>query len=314
MPGPVPRRLRILTALAAATVLALTGCGADDPAAPTRPAASPAAGFPVSVTGDNGALTLARPPQRIVSLAPTATEDLFAVGAGKQVVAVDDQSDHPATAPRTKLSGFQPNAEAVAAYRPDLVVLSTDSNGIVAALGKLGIPTLQLDAAKSLDAAYEQLRTLGRATGHPDTAASVVSATQARIAAAVASVPPSGGPRSVYHELDPTYYSARSTTFIGQVYGLFGLRSIADAAPAAAGDYPQLSAEFVATARPDVIVLADVSCCGQSAATLRRRPGLGTVPAVRTGRIVEVDDDIASRWGPRVADLAEAVAAGLRES
>src|SRR5437773_9624196 len=97
----------------------------------------------------------AAPPTRIVSLSPTATEDLFAIGAGKQVIAVDDQSDYPkaALAKRTRLSGFTPNAEAIAGYKPDLVVLSYDAKGIVSALRKLGLRVLHLDAAKTLDRA-----------------------------------------------------------------------------------------------------------------------------------------------------------------
>ena len=99
------------------------------------PAASPgSATFPVTVHAANGPVTLAHKPARIVSLSPTATEDLFAIGAGGQVVAVDDQSNYPPKAPKTKLSGYTPNAEAIAAYKPDLVVASSDANGLLAAL------------------------------------------------------------------------------------------------------------------------------------------------------------------------------------
>ena len=89
-------------------------------------------------------------PQRIISLSPTATEDLFAIGAGPQVVAVDDQSNYPANAPKTKLSGYTPNAEAIAGYKPDLVVISGNPNGLVAALGKLHIRTLLQPPAQNL--------------------------------------------------------------------------------------------------------------------------------------------------------------------
>src|SRR6478735_6205484 len=78
--------------------------------------------FPVTITAANGKVTLDAKPVRIVSISPTATEDLFAIGAGSQVVAAADQSNYPASAPRTKLSGFTPNVEAVAKYKPDLVV------------------------------------------------------------------------------------------------------------------------------------------------------------------------------------------------
>ncbi len=106
-------------------------------AASTGPSATP---FPVTVTAGNGKVTISKRPARIVSLSPTATETLFAIGAGAQVVAVDDQSDFPKAAPRTTLSGYTPNVEAIAALRPDLVVISFDPKGLSEALGRLGIP------------------------------------------------------------------------------------------------------------------------------------------------------------------------------
>ncbi|MGY1845780.1 ABC transporter substrate-binding protein [Blastococcus sp. SYSU DS1021] len=308
-----PRRpVRAVLALLAAPVLALPACGGasagGDDAAPTTAAGD----FPVTVTGDNGELTLDERPEAIVSLSPTATEMLFAIGAGEQVEAVDDNSDHPAEAPTTELSAFTPNAEAVAGYDPDLVVLSNDINGIVDALETLDVPVLLLEAAEDLDDTYAQLETLGTATGHDDEAAEVVADVQDRIDAAVASVPDAVAGMRVYHELDPSFYSATSETFIGGIYSLFGLENIADGAPEAGG-YPQLSAEYVVDQAPELIVLADTECCGESAETVAQRPAFGSVPAVTEGRVLAVDDDIASRWGPRVADFAEAVAGALQE-
>ncbi|MGY1887528.1 ABC transporter substrate-binding protein [Blastococcus sp. SYSU DS0753] len=308
-----PRRpARAVLALLAAPVLALPACGGasdgGDDAAPTTAAGD----FPVTVTGDNGELTLDERPEAIVSLSPTATEMLFAIGAGEQVEAVDDNSDHPAEAPTTELSAFTPNAEAVAGYDPDLVVLSNDINGIVDALETLDVPVLLLEAAEDLDDTYAQLETLGTATGHDDEAAEVVADVQDRIDAAVASVPDAVAGMRVYHELDPSFYSATSETFIGGIYSLFGLENIADGAPEAGG-YPQLSAEYVVDQAPELIVLADTECCGESAETVAQRPAFGSVPAVTEGRVLAVDDDIASRWGPRVADFAEAVAGALQD-
>jgi iron complex transport system substrate-binding protein len=293
--------------------LALASCGSDTPAAEGKPSASSAAesqAFPVTVTGDNGELTIEQQPEAIVSLSATATETLFAIGAGPQVEAVDSTSNYPEDAPVTDLSGFEPNAEAIAGYEPDLVVLSDDMNGIVGALDALAIPTLQLGAAETLEDAYEQIETLGAATGHADDATKVVQEMQDRIDAAVASAPDAEG-LSVYHELDPTYYSATSSTFIGSVYSLFGLENIADEAPGAEGGYPQLSAEYVVGAAPDLIVLADTICCEQSAQTVAQRPAFDAVPAVEEGRILAANDDIASRWGPRIAEFAESVAETL---
>lgn len=315
-------RRAVLTAAVTGAGLLLAACGggssgstAAAPSVTATPSATSApAAFPVTVSGQNGQVTLDAQPSKIVSLSPTATEVLFAIGAGAQVTAVDDQSTYPADAPKTKLSGFQPNAEAVAGYKPDLVVLSNDANGVVASLTKLGVPTLVLPAAGTLDEAYAQWVTLGSATGHKDDADKLVTTTKDTVAAAVASVPPAAKGQKVYHELDNTFYSATSATFIGSIYGLFGLTNIADAAKDASGGYPQLSAEYVVTQAPDLIVLADTKCCQQSAATLAKRPGFAAVPAVKNGHVVEADDDVVSRWGPRIGDFAKTVAAELSAS
>jgi iron complex transport system substrate-binding protein len=250
-------------------------------------------------------------PHRIVSLSPTATETLFAIGAGKQVVAVDNDSTYPHTAPRTKLSGLTPNVEAIASYRPDLVVISYDPGGLQSALAKLHIHVLLQNAAPTLKDAYAQMLALGRATGHAERAQKLVAGMKRRIAQLVASAHGAGRGLSVYHELDPTLYSVTSKTFVGQVYSLFGLRNIADAADSTGSGYPQLSAEYVVSQSPDVIVLADVVCCGQSLKTVAARPGWSGIKAVRTGEVVRIDDSIASRWGPRTVLFVKAVASAL---
>jgi ABC-type Fe3+-hydroxamate transport system substrate-binding protein len=313
-PTPATRSTPVLVALMLSLLLALTACGGDSPSSAGEDSGTTGAsdtGWPVTVTGDNGELTLEEQPEAIVALSATATEMLFAIGAGPQVEAVDNTSNYPEDAPVTDLSAFTPNAEAIAAYDPDLVVLSDDMNGIVDALGALEIPVLQLGAAQTLDDSYEQLQTLGTATGHADDAAKVVTEMQDRIEAAVESAGDSGTGLRVYHELDPTFYSAASSTFIGSVYELFGLENIADGAEDASGGYPQLSAEYVVGQAPDLVVLADTICCEQSAETFAQRPAFDTVPAVQEGRVLEASDDVASRWGPRVADFAESVAETL---
>jgi iron complex transport system substrate-binding protein len=317
--GTIPRprsRARSLALVAAllSLLLAVAGCGGSSSA---KNSASSSTGtgsghWPVTVSGDNGKLTLDHRPDHIVSMSATATEMLFAIGAGKQVTAVDSTSNYPSDAPMTKLSAFTPNAEAIVNHHPDLVVLSDDMNGIVAALGKLKVPTLLLGAAKTLDDSYQQLETLGTATGHSREAAGVVTSMRTRIQAAVASVPASAKGMKVYHEVDQTYYSLTSSTFVGSIYKLFGLQNIADGAKDAGGGYPQLSAEYVVAQAPGLIVLADTKCCGQTPETLAKRPAFATVPAVQQHRVLAVDDDVASRWGPRIAEFAEAVAKELR--
>ena len=313
MPRTTPRsRAAALTALLLTLLLTLAACGGSSAGDSATSSTSSAGEWPVTVTGDNGKLSLAAQPEKIVSMSASATEMLFAIDAGDQVEAVDSTSNYPEGVPTTELSSFTPNAEAIAKYDPDLVVLSDDMNGIVDALDALKVPTLLLGAAQTLDDTYAQLDTLGAATGHADEADDVVADIQDRIQKAVDSVPADAKGLKVYHELDPTFYSAASSTFIGSIYTMFGLQNIADGAPDAAGGYPQLSAEYVVGQAPDLIVLADTKCCDQNAEAVAQRPAFATVPAVVKGDVVEADDDIASRWGPRVADFAESIAAALK--
>lgn len=269
------------------------------------------ASFPVTITASNGKVTVAKKPRRIVSLSPTATESLLAIGAGSQVVAVDDQSDYPKNAPRTSLSGFTPNVEAIAAYRPDLVVIAYDPKGLSGALGRLGITVIHQDGAATFKVAYQQIRQLGLVTGHEAEATRLIVRMKAKIAGIVRTARRSGGGLSVYHELTPDLYSATSKTFVGKVYAALGLRNIADEADAVGTGYPQLSAEYVVSASPDLIVLADTVCCGQKASTVASRPGWDRISAVRTGSIVRIDDSIASRWGPRLVNFFRAMSSAL---
>lgn len=304
---PSRRTIVILTLGLAAALLA--GCGDEDAAAP--PPASPAATatFPVDITTQGGTFTMPARPVRIVSLSPTATEMLFAIGAGPQVVAVDDQSNFPPEVPRTDLSGFTPNLEAIAGYQPDLVV--TESATVRDGLGRLAVPNAVMPAPADLDGTYAQIEQLGAATGQMADAAALVARMRADIDALLAEAPARPEPLSFYHELDNTFYTATSSTFIGAVYQSAGLRNIADEA-AAAGDFPQLSSEAIVRADPDLIFLADTKCCQESAETVAARPGWSSIAAVRNGGVVALDDDVASRWGPRVVELLREVIAAVR--
>jgi len=266
--------------------------------------------FPVTITAANGKVTVPKKPTRIVSLSPTSTESLFAIGAGKQVIAVDDQSDYPKGAPKTSLSGFTPNVEAIAAFRPDLVVVSYDPKDLVAALTKLGIAVIFHKPASTIPGSYQQIRQLGAVTGHGSEATKLVGKMKTQIARVVAKRKPAAAGASVYHELDPSFFSATSKTFVGRVYALFGLKNIADEAPGGS-DYPQLSPEFIVAANPDLVVLADSVCCGQTADTVASRPGWSGIKAVRNRSILRIDDSIASRWGPRLVNFVRAVGAAL---
>jgi iron complex transport system substrate-binding protein len=280
--------------------------------AATAASARTRASFPVIVHAANGDITITKQPTRIVSLSPTATEDLWAVGAAKQVVAVDEDSDYPKGVPTTKLSGFTPNAEAVAGYNPDLVIVSNDG-GIVSQLQKLGLTVLLEPAVDNMAQAYDEIRQIGAATGHAPQATTVVRGMESQLTKLIRSVPKTRRHLRIYHELDPTYYSATSATFIGRVYRLFGFTNIADAADAGHTGYPQLSAEYILQSNPQLVVLADSVCCGQNAATVGGRPGWQNVAAVKQHRVVAVNDSVASRWGPRLVDFVRAVARAARQ-
>jgi iron complex transport system substrate-binding protein len=310
MPGRLEDLMkRLLTAALAATALLLAGgCAGDDDA--TTPeaggASSASTAYPVTV----GGLTLEKRPERIVSLTPTATEMLFAIGAGPQVTAVDDQSNFPADAPKSDLSGFKPNAEAIAAKNPDLVILSDDIDKITDQLGKLKIPVFLTPAAQSMEDTYKEIGHLGQLTGHPAEAEALSKQMTEQIDKIVKGVPARSKPLSYYYELDPTFYSVTSKTFIGSIFARFGMTNVADAADpdGAKGGYPQMSQEALVQANPDTIFLADTKCCQQSVQTVSARKGWSTITAVKTGQIYPLDDDIASRWGPRTVDLVQSVA------
>lgn len=280
-----PRRL--VTAGIAALVLLAAGCGNDE-----------------SGDGPSTGTAASGVPQAIVSLSPTSTEMLYAVGAGDQVVAVDDRSDYPEGVPVTDLSGYTPNVEAILGYEPDLVVANADTGDLVAGLENAGVEVLILPAASTLDDTYAQIEQIGAATGHVGDAAELVAQMKTDIDAIVAGVPARATPLRYYHELDDTLYSVTDDTYIGEIYGMLGLTSIATG-----GDgYPQLSAEFIVEQDPDLILLADGQCCGVTPDTVAKRAGWADLTAVRGGNVHVVDEDLASRWGPRVVDFMREVA------
>jgi iron complex transport system substrate-binding protein len=251
-------------------------------------------------------------PERIVSLSPSATETLFALGAGEQVIAVDEESDYPPEAPRTDLSSYQPNVEAIVGYDPDLVVLPASvPRDVSAGLRRVGLTVLAEPAPANLDDAYAQFRELGVATGHAAEGRRLAREVRAEVEGEIEAAP-SGRGLDFFHELDPDLYTIGNRNFIGRIYQQLGLRNVAEPAARRAGTpYPQISSEAVVSADPELIVLADTECCGQSPARVAQRPGWDEVAAVRNGAVVAIDDDIASRWGPRipifVARVAEAM-------
>ncbi len=315
---PATRPARRLTALLIPFLLAvgLSGCGSSSSGsskASASTAGTASAGFPVTVTVAGATVRVTHRPTRIVSLSPTSTEMLYAIDAGKQVKAVDEYSTYPAQAPRTKLSGTQPNVESLIAEHPDLVVVDANRGGLVKRLAALSVPVLVLPAAATLDDVYSEISALGTVTGHAAQARQENDRLRGQIQRILAAAPHVKTSASYYYELDPTYYTVTSTTFVGHLFKLLGLHSIADAASgaSASGGYPQLSAEFILKANPDYVFLADSLCCKATAASVAARPGWSAITAVAQHHVVALNDDIASRWGPRIVDLLQTVADAL---
>jgi iron complex transport system substrate-binding protein len=270
--------------------------------------------FPLTLKVANGTFTFAKMPTAIVSLSPTATEILFAIGAGPQVTAVDSYSDYPPQAPTTKLNAYTPSVEAIAKYKPDLVVVSNATSSFDNQMAALKIPVLLEPAAANLKQAYAQYASLGVATGNVSGAKAEVNKVKNKIANILSSTPKAKKGSTYYYELDPTYYSVTSSTFVGQLFSLLGLTSIADSAKgvAASGGYPQLNAEFILKANPTYIFLADTICCNASAKSVGERPGWSALSAVKNGRVLGLNDDIASRWGPRITILLQDAADAIK--
>ena len=291
-------------------VLAAAGCGGSEPT--TGPVGGETTTAPTTTPPPTTTTATPAPvmPEAILSLSPTATEILFAVGAGGQVVAVDDQSTYPADAPMSALSGFTPNVEAIAGYDPDLVVISYDPGDLVVGLEALGIDVLMQGAANVIDDTYAQITELGALTGHVD-GAEALNRSIAEGLEELAEGQPGAG-MTYFHEVDATLYSATSTTFLGQLYALLGLENIADPADEDGWGYPQLSPEYVIDTDPDLIFLADAEW-GESAETVAARPGWDTLSAVRAGNVFPLDET-AGRWGPRIVDFLTTVNQAVEEA
>jgi iron complex transport system substrate-binding protein len=288
-------RRRLLATVAVAVLATTTACATTTDGTPS-PSSAP-----------NGY------PQKIVSLSPSATEMLFAIGAGPQVVAVDEYSNYPVSVPKTNLSGFTPNAEAIAAKTPDLVVLNADNKGIVAQLTNLKIKTHLAPAAKTVDDTYRQIKELGDITGHAGQAESLNQKIKDDLAGLVKDLPKRDKPLTYFYELDPALYTATSKTFIGSLFSTAGLVNVADAADSTNTGYPKMSAEALIKANPDMVFLAD-AVMGETPDKVKARAGWQAVAAVTKGQIVTLDSDIASRWGPRVVDLMRSIVDAVKSA
>ena len=262
----------------------------------------------------------------IVSLSPTATETLFAIGAGPHVQAVDSDSNYPTHGlPTKRVNALNPSVEAVlgickstsgASAKPNLVIISYDANSIKEKLSALGVKVVAQNAPTSLAGALAQIRQLGALTGHVATANNLAASMSRSIAADIKSVPAHPTKKlTVYYELDPTFYSLTSGTFVGSLMKALGVVNIADAkATSADAGYPQLSAEYIVSANPKLIFLADTLCCKITPAKVAKRQGFAKVSAVLNGHVVNLSDDVASRWGPRLSLLMNQITAAVKKA
>ncbi len=227
----------------------------------------------MSVHSGDGTVRIAARPDRILSLSASATQMLYAIGAGGQVVGVDKYSTYPAGAPRTKFTGYESSAEDYLYLKPDLVIFAFQSGTLIQQLQALHIPALLLPPATGMAGVDNQLAELGMATGHEAGARSVGSSLASHLGAATRSVGNAGRGKTYYIEVDPTYYTATSKTFIGAEFSLFGMHDIADSAGHGSA-YPQISPEYILKENPDYVFLADTVCCHETAASFAKRPGL----------------------------------------
>lgn len=306
-----PRAVSLVVASLCAIALACS-----DNEAPTSTAATAAAqaggvaaAFPRTITDSSGAaVTIAAQPQRIVSLSPGATEILYAIGAGARVIATDRFSDYPAAAKALpKLEYSQPSAEAAVALAPQLVIMTTRQREQVQQFRDLKLTVLYIEEGESIDAVYRTITLFGEITGETPAAAQLVSSMRARIervTAAVADV--RQGPR-VFYELSADLYTVAPATFIG---GMLSALKAQNVAAGATSPFPQLTAEAVLGADPEVVILSDAAY-GESLQTVGARPGWAAVSAVKNRRVYPIDADIVNRPGPRIAEGMEALARAL---
>jgi iron complex transport system substrate-binding protein len=277
------------------------------------PAHAASTKYPLTISSGGFKTTITKEPKRIISLSPSATEIFFSIGADKQILLVDSLSNYPKRAPISDISAFEPNVEAIVGKKPDLVLLSVDSmksTEIRNALIKLNVPVLMEKAPTQLSDVYAEIKVLGKVTNKQTKANALAKKMAANIKLILAKAKKSSGVR-IFHELDDTYYSVTSDTFIGRVYKDFGVINVADAAAGADSyGYPQLSAEYLLKSDPQAIFLADAQY-GVTPESVAKRAGWSQISAVKNNKVFALTADVPSRWGPRLVDFYRDIAKAL---
>jgi iron complex transport system substrate-binding protein len=262
--------------------------------------------------GLNRTVKLQGTPQRIVSLAPSNTEILFAVGAGKQVVGRDSFSDYPTEAKSIKDIGGSMgkyDTETIVALHPDLVLAGEiNTPEQVNSLQQLGLTVYYLPNPTTLEGMFANLETVGQLTGHSSTAFTLVNSLKQRVAAVDAKMKPVTSPPTVYYELDATDptkpYTAGPGTFVDLLIARAGGTNVGKSLTS---QWAQISLEKLVVANPSIIILGD-SAYGTTADSLKQRPGWGGLAAVQNNQIYPFDDNLVSRPGPRLLNGLEALA------
>jgi iron complex transport system substrate-binding protein len=298
--------------------LLLTGClSAATPTdtAPPTAVPSPETTFPLTLTDDLGReVTVEAKPERIVSLLPSNTEILFAIGAGDQVVGVTSYCDYPEEATTREQVGGITNkslsVETIVAMEPDLVLASSSQDEIIPVLEEAGLVVIVLDPA-TFDDVFANIEMVGQVTGHADQATTLTADLRSRVeavSAKVNTIPAESHPTVFYEVWDDPLMTAGPNTFIGQLIELAGGKSIFDDVNE---DWPEISAEVVLERNPEVILGPDSHGDKLIVEKIRARTGWANITAVQNEQIYILDGNAISRPGPRIVDMLEEVAHDL---
>ena len=255
------------------------------------------------------AVTLAKPPQRIVSLLPSLTETVCALGQCQKLVGVDRYSNWPDSIgklPRMG-GGIDPNIESVVALKPDLVLMATSARG-AERLQALGLTVLALEPRSHADV-HRVMRIVALALDVPvQESDRVWRHIDAAVNAAAQSIPAQARGQRVYFEVSPAPYGANESSFIGETLQRLGARNIL---PASLGPFPKINPEFVVRAQPDIIMVGD-----SNYADMTTRPGWQNMQAMRAQRVCtfkSAESDVLVRAGPRMAEAARLMATCLTD-
>lgn len=293
-------------------VIAIVACAPAPTATAVPPTAIPTpAAFPLTLTDDAGrSVTLKAAPKRVVSLAPSNTESIYAIGKGDLLVGVTEYCDYPPEAKqKPKIGGFTKiDLEKVVGLTPDLVLATnTHVKSIVPELEKRGLTVFVIEP-KNVDEVIAKLATFGKLLDANDQATKLTAQLKSRMDAVTSKVATAKTKPRVFYEIDKTLFTPGPGSFIDDLLTKAGANNIASDAKTS---YPQLSPEVVIAKDPEVILLGDM-LFGESPETLKARPGWANITAVKTNRIIPIaDENLIARPGPRVIDGLEMVARAL---